>query len=417
MEILSYLNLTFRRVVTLLLLGGLASVVVVSLIRRQPDTYEARSTVFISQVFPGSTQELGNVIADFRTIMKLPAVTGATAEATGAPRASLKDLKTSVGFNSALVTVTYHSADPNVARAVVDFAPREAMRFQLRSTIEPAQQAFQQVTDEYEESLRRLNAFVQDVIRGAPGIRGTDLLAELDQLSAQVFQLDLLKAGAVGSPNADALIARYDALVTSIENKANVIQVNRDGYQQLRDRVELARSQRNSARADLLQATARQAIIETPTVVAVETPYVVSKLPAVVRGLIAAFVTVFALGLVLFAILDGRRRDEEFYDEDFDDGWDDLEREPVTTSEPPSREPASRSLVPRSATAVRRQTEMTFGPKTVDEPEDEPVAEAARPEATAVDLTVPATPDDAASDDEAPEAVEAWIPRRYGRKG
>jgi hypothetical protein len=83
MEILSLLRLNGKRIVALSTLGALTGGLAAVAVSRQPATYEANVTVFVSQALPtgASSFDIGPLVSDFTEALRLPEVKKEAADA------------------------------------------------------------------------------------------------------------------------------------------------------------------------------------------------------------------------------------------------------------------------------------------------------------------------------------------------
>jgi len=130
MEIIDFLNLTVRRVASLVALGLLVALPTTAILLRSPTNYRGTVTVRLSALLPegGAFYLWDRLTQDFQTALELPEVADEVGRQTGvAPSVVRARLTTVLPSSGDVVTVSFTGPDATSSLAVARIASAEAL--------------------------------------------------------------------------------------------------------------------------------------------------------------------------------------------------------------------------------------------------------------------------------------------------
>src|SRR4030088_1642333 len=131
MEIIDFLNLTVRRVVSLVALGLLVALPTTAFLLRSPNEYRGTVTVRLSALLSdgGAFYLWERLTQDFQTALELPETADETSKQTGVDSSVVRARLTTVLPSSGdVVTVSFTGPDATLSLSVARVASAEALK-------------------------------------------------------------------------------------------------------------------------------------------------------------------------------------------------------------------------------------------------------------------------------------------------
>lgn len=297
MEILSYLHLNGRRLVSLVVVAAMAAGITAILLSDSSDTYEAEAVVFASRALPvdSTAIDLGPFVSDLETVLELALTRQQVAEATGVPEADIS-LTIEMSSNRSNLSVVAEQATSGEAEDVATEAARAALRTLLDQEIARAQLGLAAAETQLLEARAELERF-----RGENNTYNP--VAEYDIVfqTLRSLQLQLLDPR-LTEEDLEDLSEREPGLDAELDRLTPLQQP----YNDLLKAVATAETSFNQATRQVRTTEAALAGAESGDFVIVTPAEQVSSRDTVVTGMVAAVIVVGLLTVALFALVDAQ---------------------------------------------------------------------------------------------------------------
>ncbi len=302
MEILTLLRLNGKRLTALAIVGALTAALAAAAVNRRPGTFEASTTVFVSQALPkeASAFEVGPLVSDFQKAVTLPQVRQAAADKL---QLSLEELLVEVsrnGTDGGSVEVVATAPNARDAEAISQTVSTEGMRFLAAREVERAANI---------ESLRQTDVNnareARDELVRASG--STNPVSAYQATVDKVIQLELTISDPT-IPLTEEQKAAVAVEAARLRQKLPALQAAAAEYE--RALVTLVNAEDALKDAKDAHAATREVLAAATTSVAISagetTP--ISNVSAVLQAVAAAVIATFIAGLAFFFLADSSRR-------------------------------------------------------------------------------------------------------------
>lgn len=301
MEILSLLRLNGRRFVALSALGAITGGLAASAVQKQPASYEANVTVFVSQALPagGSSFDIGPLVSDFQEALRLPQVRRAAADALALPLDDVVVTATRNGTDGGSVRVTSIAATPEGAETLASTLSAAAMRALGQQQVDRANALETQRSTEVTTARATRDKLLADNGFVDPGATYNDIADEANRLALAAAD-PTVQLTAEARAGATTEAARLRSQLPVLRAKAEEYRLAQKKLEVAEDNLTAANKERVAAEATLASATSERVISESDTVT-------VSPVAKMVQGAAAAVVATFAAGVAFFAGVEALR--------------------------------------------------------------------------------------------------------------
>lgn len=302
MEILTLLRLNGKRLTALGTVGALTGAVAAAAVSRQAATYQANTTVFVSQALPegASAFDVSPLVSDFQKAVTITQVRQTVADKLEISIDDVSVLATRNGNDGGSVEVIAEAGDATMAENISQSVSTEGMRFLAQrqvdaaTAVEALRQADVDTAKEERDALLTQNQFVNPV-------------TAYNETMARFNQLTLDRSDPTLSLTPEARV-QADAEASRLRLQLPQLQSLADEYQEVEDKLadatallKDAQQQRTNAEEVLASATTDVAISQGDTVQT-------SKLATMLQAFVAALVATFVAGIAFFFVADGNRR-------------------------------------------------------------------------------------------------------------
>ena len=302
MEILTLLRLNGKRLTALAIVGALTAALAAAAVNRRPGTFEASTTVFVSQALPkeASAFEVGPLVSDFQKAVTLPQVRQAAADKL---QLSLEELLVEVSRNGAdggSVEVVATAPNARDAEAISQTVSTEGMRFLAAREVERAANI---------ESLRQTDVNdareARDVLVRASG--STNPVSAYQATVDKVIQLELTISDPT-IPLTEEQKAAVAVEAARLRQKLPALQAAAAEYE--RALATLVNAEDALKDAKNAHAATREVLAAATTSVAISAGETtsISNVAAVLQAVAAAVIATFIAGLAFFFLADSSRR-------------------------------------------------------------------------------------------------------------
>lgn len=302
MEILTLLRLNGKRLTALAIVGALTAALAAAAVNRRPGTFEASTTVFVSQALPkeASAFEVGPLVSDFQKAVTLPQVRQAAADKL---QLSLEELLVEVsrnGTDGGSVEVVATAPNARDAEAISQTVSTEGMRFLAAREVERAANI---------ESLRQTDVNdareARDVLVRASG--STNPVSAYQATVDKVIQLELTISDPT-IPLTEEQKAAVAVEAARLRQKLPALQAAAAEYE--RALAALVNAEDALKDAKKAHAATREVLAAATTSVAISAGETtsISNVSAVLQAVAAAVIATFIAGLAFFFLADSSRR-------------------------------------------------------------------------------------------------------------
>jgi O-antigen ligase len=232
-EIIDFLNLTVRRVVSLVALGLLVAVPTTAFLLRSPSDYRGTVTVRLGALLPdgGASYLIQRLSQDFETALDLPQIADAVSRETGVVKDAFRaGLVTTRASNGDVVTVSFTSPDATRSLAVARIASTEALKVLTIQGVDEAAARVQVANQAFDDALQPFRTYVAADNDPDPVASSNAALRVLLRLNREAAA-----SGTAASVQADELSAQIDALVAmapQYRHAVETIEAARDAARQ-----------------------------------------------------------------------------------------------------------------------------------------------------------------------------------------
>lgn len=302
LEILSYLHLNGRRLVSVVVVAVIAAVVTAVLLSDSADSYEAEAVVFAGRALPADSSaiDLGPFVSDLETVLALDPIRRQVAEATGVPADDIS-VTTRLSTDRSNLTVVAEQATPREAEDVATEAARAGLRTLLEQGVARAQLGLEAAESQFLEARAELEKFRGDNATYNP-VAEYDIVFE----TLRSLQLQLLDPTLTAEDRED-LSQREPGLEAELDRLTPLQQP----YNDLVQAVTTAETSFNQETRQVRTTEAALAGAERGDFVIVTPAEQVSLRDTMVAGMVTAVIVVGLLSVVLFAVVDARIRREQ----------------------------------------------------------------------------------------------------------
>jgi hypothetical protein len=305
MEILSLLRLNGKRIVALSTLGALTGGLAAVAVSRQPATYEANVTVFVSQALPtgASSFDIGPLVSDFTEALRLPEVKKEAADTLALSERDLFVTATRNGTDGGSVRVVGAAASAEDAEAIVVALSKGAMKALGQQQVDRAAGLEAERATQADTARATRDKLLADSGYADPEQVYNDVLNEANRLSlASSDPTTQLVAEARTAAAAEA---------TRLRSQLPALRAKAEEYRVAQKKLELAEDNLNAAAKDRIAAEATMASATSEGSMSVGETLKVSPMSAMVQAVAAALIGTFGAGIAVFFGLDGLRRRSE----------------------------------------------------------------------------------------------------------
>ncbi len=302
MEILTLLRLNGKRLTALAIVGALTAALAAAAVNRRPGTFEASTTVFVSQALPkeASAFEVGPLVSDFQKAVTLPQVRQAAADKL---QLSLEELLVEVsrnGTDGGSVEVVATAPNARDAEAISQTVSTEGMRFLAAREVERAAN-IESLRQTDENNAREAR---DDLVRASGS---TNPVSAYQATVDKVIQLELTISDPT-IPLTEEQKAAVAVEAARLRQKLPALQAAAAEYE--RALVTLVNAEDALKDAKDAHAATREVLAAATTSVAISagetTP--ISNVSAVLQAVAAAVIATFIAGLAFFFLADSSRR-------------------------------------------------------------------------------------------------------------
>jgi uncharacterized protein involved in exopolysaccharide biosynthesis len=296
-EILSYLHLNGRRLVSLVVVAAIAAGVTAILLSDSSDTYEAEAVVFASRALPldSTAIDLGPFVSDLETVLALEPTRQQVAEATGVPEADML-LTTQMSSDRSNLSVVAKQANPGQAEDVATEAARTGLRTLLDQEVARAQLGLEAAETQLLEARAELERFRGENTTYNPVAEYDIVFETLRSLQLQLLDPSFTEEDredlSEREPGLDAELDRLTPLQQPYNDLVQAVTSAETSFSQ-------ATRQMRTTEAALAGADSGDFVIVTPA-------EQVSSRNTLVTGMVAAVIVVGLLSVALFAVVDAR---------------------------------------------------------------------------------------------------------------
>ena len=302
MEILTLLRLNAKRLTALATVGALCGAVAAAAVSRQAASYEASTTVFVSQALPegGSAFDVSPLVADFQKAVTLPQVRQAVADRIQLPLDEITVVSTRNGNDGGSVEVVAVAGNAPDAEAISQSVSTEAMRFLAQREVDRAENIEARRTQDVEDMKTSRDALLESNGWADPTVTYGETLNRLNSLT-------LDKSDPTKSLTPEQRVAA-DQEAARLRLQLPQLQALADDY--TRAKVELADAESLLKAAKIKRSGAQEVLDAATTDVAISAGETVqaSKLATMLQAFVAAVVATFLAGVAFFFAVDGTRK-------------------------------------------------------------------------------------------------------------
>ena len=302
MEIIDFLNLTVRRVVSLVVLGLLVALPTTAILLRGPTDYRGTVTVRLSALLPdgGAFYLWERLTQDFQTALQLPQVADEVSRQTGVdPDVVRAGLTTVLPQNGDVVTVTFRGPDATRSLAVTRAASTEALKVLTIQAVDETAARVKVASQTFDDALQGFQAYV--ALSSDP-----DPVASAKGTLTLVLRLKSEAATSDGSVAASEQIALLEAQLNALVAAA-------PQYRQAIETADAARGAAKQATFDQVVAASQNAAAASGALVTPTGSETVSRATSVLTtgmGVGAAAVMSVLAFLAAIELRRGRRIDQ-----------------------------------------------------------------------------------------------------------
>jgi hypothetical protein len=304
MEIRDYLRRIGPRLWILAIVPIASAGVTFSLLDRQPQRYEASTTITIPTSLTRANGSMISIYADnFEQAVRSTDVVRQVSSETGVSRAAIRSgVKTRRIGNSSLIRMTYSGVRQDSVLAVVSALARVSLRSLAEPEIIAAKYAVTPAMQRYATARKAIAAFYTETGLILPRERYQSRAAELDRLGAT-----LEDARRAGSPEVPALEAAFAQRRQELGDLGKEVL----RFQALQDNLDASLTNLRAAQINLQDATAlrdlssSRSVLGSPTVVPIQRSATIAKGTGVAA--VVALMLVLA-GIVTLDLLAQPRR-------------------------------------------------------------------------------------------------------------
>jgi capsular polysaccharide biosynthesis protein len=298
MEIRDYLKVIGRRLWLVIALPALAAVLTALVVLNQPQEYRAEANVVVPVLAEAgpSTNQVLQVISNFRSAIDSLAVTELVSRDTGVPIAELQaGLTTRQLGTSNIIEVVYRGTSKESIAKVLDQASRVTLDLLTQAEVSAATANRDAARQQYDAVVADRAAFTSE----------TNLVLPADEYRVRANELSQLRVMLEGARLSNSpTVGQLEVIVRDRQEELEALGAQVVRFQELEERLDQANRDLESAEGQLRRRSVLLEVNREPSAVSLSATQAVPRLAVALRQITLAAVICFLLTVGVVVLLE-----------------------------------------------------------------------------------------------------------------